>query len=60
MAGVKKTGGGGWEERVGRGMEGRKKRELGREGRDVFHFVLFSPSPFCACHASYDARALFR
>ena len=56
VAGVKKNGGG---ERVGRGMGGRKKGELRREGRDAFHFVVFSPSPFCACRASYDARALF-
>ena len=57
--GCQKNGGGGGEGR-GRGMGGRKKRELRREGRDVFHFVVFSPSLFCACHASYDARALFR
>ena len=45
MAGVKKTGGGG-EERVGRGMEGRKKRELGKEGKERFSFRAFLSLPF--------------
>ena len=51
----KKGGGRGW---VGEWEEG-KKGNWGERVRDVFPFVLFSPSPFCACHASYDARALF-
>ena len=38
MAGVKKTGGG---ERVGRGMGGRKKTKLGREGKGRFSFRAF-------------------
>lgn len=40
----KKTGGG--EERVGRGMEGRKKRELGKEGKGHFSFRTFLSLPF--------------
>ena len=40
----KKRGGG--EERVGRGMEGRKKRELGKEGKERFSFRAFLSLPF--------------
>ena len=54
----KKRGGGGRKGWVGEWKEG-KKGNWGKRVRDVFPFVLFSPSPFCACHASYDARALF-
>ena len=42
MAGVKKRGG----ERVGRGVGGRKKRELGREGEGRFSFRAFLSLPF--------------
>lgn len=42
MAGVKKKGG----ERVGRGVGGRKKRELGREGEGRFSFRAFLSLPF--------------
>ena len=41
MAGVKKRG-----ERVGRGVGGRKKRELGREGEGRFSFRAFLSLPF--------------
>ena len=51
----KKRWGKGW---VGEWKDG-KKGNWGERVRDVLPFVLFSPSPFCACHASYDARALF-
>ena len=44
MAGVKKNGGG--EERVGRGMGGRKKGELGREDKGRFSFRAFLSHPF--------------
>ena len=53
-----KNGGGGRKGWGGEWKEG-KKGNWGKRVRDVFPFVLFSPSPFCACHASYDARALF-
>lgn len=36
----------GGEERVGRGMEGRKKRELGKEGKGRFSFRAFLSLPF--------------
>ena len=51
----KKWGGRGW---LGEWKEG-KKGNWGERVTDVFPYVLFSPSPFCACQASYDARALF-
>ena len=51
----KKRGVRGW---VGEWEEGKKGNWVERV-RDVFPFVLFSPSPLCACRASYDARALF-
>ena len=45
MAGVKKTGGGG-EERVGWGMGGREKGELGGEDKGRFSFRDFLSLPF--------------
>ena len=43
LAGVKKNGG---EERVGRGMGGRKKGELGGEDKGRFSFRAFLSLPF--------------